>query len=357
MIDATAFRRAAAGLREALLPSDSPLRGPIDVVLTWVDYSDPRYCEVVYGREPACQGDFVELKYVLRSYEALGFPRHLGRIHVVHSDLHPPPAYLRSGHPQLTFVKHSQIVRSPEHLPLRTREAIVSNLHRIPGLSEWYLFSADDNVAMQPWETLSRFLWQSPSPFRRGGGRLVILTEDWIQREHQRADVPGAGWLNGVVTSTSLLARRFGRRRRHVDAHAPHLMSRRTMAELEATWPEHLERTARSSHEGHVSVEVLHDELMVDTQRAVRRSTHQRRAGGISYGKDVHTNALRLRPPVTREKVDLLRRLLADAERDAVFVNLQGPGISDEYEDAPAYRDLCYGWLDRRLPARSSFEV
>ena len=60
---------------------------------------------------------------------------------------------------------------------------------------------------------------------------------------------------------------------------------------------------------------------------------------------------------VTREKVSLLRRLLADAEHDAVFVNLQGPGISDEYEDAPAYRDLCYGWLDRRLPARSSFEV
>jgi 2-polyprenyl-3-methyl-5-hydroxy-6-metoxy-1,4-benzoquinol methylase len=350
-------REGVARLRKALFPGKSPLEQKLDVVFTWVDYSHPDFCAKVFGREPTTTGDFVELKYVLRSYEALGYTRHIGRIHVVHSDLHPPPAYLRQDHPQLSFVKDSVIARTADHLPFRSKEAVMAHLHRIPDLSEWFLYSSDDIVALQPWETMSRFLWEDPSLLHRGG-RPVIVTEDWSpQRYYTRAEVPWAAWLNGIVTSKKLLEERFGRRWRGCPSHGPFLISRRTMAEMEELWPTHLDRTARGAKSGHVAVDVLHNELMVDTRRAVRRSNRTKGQGDLVFSREIHTSAEDIRPPVTTEKVARLARLLADAETSAVFVNLQGPGISDEKDPTPAYHELVYGWLERRFPQRSSFEI
>jgi hypothetical protein len=356
-IDPTAWRGALGRLREVLTPSGDPLAGEIDLVFTWVDYGHPGFCEAVFGRAPTCTGDFAELKYVLRACETLGFTRRLRRIHVVHSDLHPPPAYLRRDHPQLSFVKDSEIARSADHLPFRSKEAVMANIHRIPGLSEWFLYSSDDHVALRPWEMVSRFLWARPS-LRRPRGGPVIITADWLpQRHYHPLEVHCAGWLNGVVTSAGLLERRFGRRRRYLPSHGPLLMSRRTMAEIESIWPEEIERTSRGTQDGHLAIDVLHNELMVDTGRAVRRSFNEKGPGGLLYSKEIHTDTPYLRPPATTEKVARLAALLAEAERSAVFVNLQGPGISDEDAPAPAYRALVYGWLERRLPLRSSFEI
>ena len=328
----------------------SPWESPIDVVITWVNYSDANYCQTVLNRAPTCTGDFIELKYLLRSYLKFGFLDHIRHIYIVHSELHPPPSYLKQDHPRLRFVKHAELVRRSAYLPLTTREAITAHLHHIPDLSEWFLFSADDVMAMRPWEMLQRFLWEQ--------GRCVIHTEDRrITPNLAQEDCSYVGWLRGAVESAQLLEQRFGKRRRNLDSHLPHLLNKPLLFELEALWPEHFDRTRSSSHQGHVSVEVLHDEFLVDTDRAVGYFVRDRRSDGLAYGRDVHTNGESLRPPVTPAKAALLKRYLTLCERTGIFANVQGPGVSDEYKAEPRYHDIVYGWLERLFPQPSDFEA
>ena len=329
-----------------------PLGAAPDVVIPWVDYSDPAYCRAVTGRAPACSGEFGELRWQLRSYERSGLLARLGRIFVVHSDLHPPPRFLRSDHPRLRFVRHSELVRDPALLPLTTREAITAHVKEIPTLSEWFLYAADDNLAMQSWEVLAGLL----RPWGSDGPVCVFTEEQVLARRWSLAERPWAAWLNGAFESSQLLEQRFGKRLRYLDTHVPRLMSRTVLDELEQSLPDQHRRTQASQHEGHLSIEVLHDEYLVDIGAAVRRAATAPGADGIAWGREIHTNGVHLAPPATPDKVKRLRALLVARETDALWVNLQGPGISDEYPPEPGYRALVEAWLLRLFPEPSELE-
>ncbi len=126
---------------------------PVDVVYTWVDGSDPawrrRRTEAMrtIGRDDAhpeatSEARFKsldELRYSLRSLERYGdFVRHVYLV----TDGQAPP-WLRLDHPDLTLVPHSQILPD-DALPTFNSHAIEACLHRIPGLSEQYLYLNDD---------------------------------------------------------------------------------------------------------------------------------------------------------------------------------------------------------------------
>jgi hypothetical protein len=139
---------------EPTVPAPStPYDFPVDVVYTWVDGSDPawrrRRIEAIksVGRDDAhpeatSEARFTsldELRYSLRSLERYGdFVRHIYLV----TDGQVPP-WLRLDHPDLTLVPHSTIL--PEDaLPTFNSHAIEACLHRIPGLSEQYLYLNDD---------------------------------------------------------------------------------------------------------------------------------------------------------------------------------------------------------------------
>ena len=106
-----------------------------DIVITWVNWSDKFFVKKLIeagGRSEGCDsGEFIELKYLLRSIEKNNLE--YNKIYIVHSDNHPPPKYLHETD-KLKFIKHSEIVEKEENLPLIHRESIVSHLHKIPNL-------------------------------------------------------------------------------------------------------------------------------------------------------------------------------------------------------------------------------
>lgn len=89
---------------------------------------------------------YQELKYLIRSIikNKIDFRK----IFIVHSDFNDPPPYLRNDHPQLQFVKHSEIVTDKAYLPLIHRETININFINIPGLSRYFLYFEDDYLVM-----------------------------------------------------------------------------------------------------------------------------------------------------------------------------------------------------------------
>eukprot|EP00658_Telonema_sp_P-2_P082865 TRINITY_DN8837_c0_g1_i3.p1 TRINITY_DN8837_c0_g1~~TRINITY_DN8837_c0_g1_i3.p1 ORF type:complete len:517 (+),score=85.05 TRINITY_DN8837_c0_g1_i3:251-1801(+) len=150
------------------------LPGSVDVVYTWVNGSDPRLIQelalwkggnpnsAVPGKNKtkpsASLGDAEhesgsdrfrdndELRYSLRSIEKFApWVRHI--ILVTNGQI---PSWLNISHPRIRIVTHAQIFLNASHLPTFSSPAIESHLHRIPGLSDRFIYFNDDVMFGRP---------------------------------------------------------------------------------------------------------------------------------------------------------------------------------------------------------------
>jgi hypothetical protein len=132
------------------------LNFPIDIVYTWVDLDDPAFREQLATYLPSGSGAnrptmsearfacHEELRYSLRSIER--FAPWFNHIYIVTNG--QVPAWL-GAHPKVTLVTHDQILE-PKYLPTFNSHVIGSALHRIPNLSEHYVYFNDDVLLIRP---------------------------------------------------------------------------------------------------------------------------------------------------------------------------------------------------------------
>lgn len=144
---------------------------PIDVVYTWVDGGRPDYAELV-RRHAARPGDFNPerfrdpfemLRHSLRSLEQ--FAPWVRHVHLFTCRPHAP-AWLRRDHPRLRLVHHDEVVTEPGVLPVFNSNVIESFLHRLPGLSDHFLYLNDDYFLGAP---------VTPADFHAPDGRLKVF--------------------------------------------------------------------------------------------------------------------------------------------------------------------------------------
>ncbi len=119
----------------------------IDIVVTWVDGSDPNWLEEKskyiepYGTDDrqARFRDWDLMRYWFRSIETNA--PWVNKIYFVtwgHT-----PKWLNLNNPKLVVVKHEEFIPK-EYLPLFNSTPIEVNLHRIKGLSETFIYFNDD---------------------------------------------------------------------------------------------------------------------------------------------------------------------------------------------------------------------
>lgn len=121
---------------------------PIDLVYTWVDGDDPDYLKIYnqYAETPKdinperVRDTFDMLKYSIRS--VMQFLPWVRTIYIVTARPQHPD-WLQMDHPKVKVVHHDQII-DEQYLPTFNYNTIESGIHRIPGLSEYYLYSCDD---------------------------------------------------------------------------------------------------------------------------------------------------------------------------------------------------------------------
>ena len=222
------------------LPGQPCPREPIDAVYTWVNGSDPEFRRqlketlVLLGRPPVGGAvnasrfaDNDELRYSLRSLQQHApWVRH---VYLVTNG--QVPSWLDLDSPRITLVTHEEIFPNKLHLPSFSSPAIESHLHRIPGLSEHFLYFNDDVFLGQPVSledfispegAYSTYLWPD-----RGG---AFNKTDAHSRSLAHVD--------------RLFTARYGPAERRAAAHVPFLFKRSIMAELQATFPAEYERTS-----------------------------------------------------------------------------------------------------------------
>ncbi|GHU76009.1 exopolysaccharide phosphotransferase cps2G [Clostridia bacterium] len=120
----------------------------IDIVVLWLDGNDSEWLmqrreyELREGRAPMNPARYREwhiFKYWFRAVEK--YAPWIRTVHLVTCG--HLPSWLNCDHPKLHIVRHSDFMPA-EYLPTFNGMAIEVNIHKIPGLSEHFIYSQDD---------------------------------------------------------------------------------------------------------------------------------------------------------------------------------------------------------------------
>lgn len=150
----------------------------IDIVLPWVDGSDPAWRALRNKYMGESEGDSSEERYRdwgLLKYVFRGIEKNLPWVRKVHFITcgHLPP-WLDTSCSKLQIVKHEDYIPA-QWLPTFSSHPIELNIHRISGLSEQFIYMNDDMFFVNP---------MAPSDFFRNGkplsqaGMEVIHNDD-----------------------------------------------------------------------------------------------------------------------------------------------------------------------------------
>lgn len=243
----------------------------IDIVFSWVDGTSSEFQRARAQRMKTYvvgEGDdsearyrqIDELKYALRSVYL--YAPWIRRIFIVTDS--PAPAWL-ADHPAVTIVRSEEFFSDPEALPTHNSHAVESQLHKIDGLSEHFLYSNDDMFFGRP---------VRPEMFFSPGG-VTKFIEATTRIGMGAPGVARSGFENGARVNRELLRAKFGRvTTRHLE-HAATPLRRSVLAELEAEFPDDFARTARSAFRSATDISVtnsLYHYYALMTGRAVVQS-------------------------------------------------------------------------------------
>jgi len=226
----------------------------VDVVYTWVDGSDPAWLDrrdqrrraMSNGREDeraSGVGRYLsrdELRYSLRS--VFLFAPWVRHIYLVTDRQRPD--WLDPDHPDITVVDHGDIL-DEGYLPTFNSHAIETGIHRIPGLSEHFVYFNDDVFLGRP---VTPDMFFSPS-----GQAAMFPAPGTLGLRHP--DAPP--WLHAAFNNRDLLERDFGRTITNAMLHTPHPMRRSVIEELENRYPGEFKRTAAAPFRSETDLSVM----------------------------------------------------------------------------------------------------
>ncbi|MEU8586874.1 stealth conserved region 3 domain-containing protein [Streptomyces sp. NPDC048664] len=231
---------------------------PVDVVYTWVDDTDPAWRErrdtakkaagiLDEASEAADSGDVRfrnrdELRFSLRSLAM--YAPWVRDIYLVTDD--QTPHWLDTTQPGIKVVSHRDIFRDPSWLPTFNSHAIESQLHRIEGLSEHFLYFNDDVFLGRP---------VTPQAFFTAGGNSRCF---WSPTAIP--PVPPSpedeGYFAAAKNNRALLQRDFARTATHGFLHTPHPLRRSVLAEIEEAYATEVAATASGTFRANTDLSV-----------------------------------------------------------------------------------------------------
>lgn len=316
-----------------LLPGMDEVQFPIDLVYTWVDGGDPEWRRrMLAARDGGVElhpestdaarfENREELRYSLRSAEL--YAPWFNHIYLVTD--HQTPDWLDTTAPGLTVVDHTEIFEDPAKLPVFNSNAIISQLHRIPGLSEHYIYVNDDVFFGRPC-TPAQF-------FTSGGVAKVFASRNLRPYDEPSSDVEPH--FNITTNIRAMIERDFGCAIANAIKHTPHAQIRSVHEEMAQRYAAEYARTsgAKFRHHDDFAADQLFHYYAQLTGRAV--------PGSIQY------QYVNVRDIAQRDRLENLLRL---RDRDVFCLN-DAPVIA---EPMPGHQVIDF--LECYFPYPSRFE-
>lgn len=243
----------------------------VDIVLTWVDGSNPEWRtlytkysrEIIGGDKRDIRfRDWGLLKYWFRGIEA--FAPWVGTIHFVTSGEFPD--WLDIKHPKLNWVKHEDFIPK-QFLPTFNINAIETNLHRIEGLSEQFIFFNDDIFLINTAKVTDFFRNDLPCDFAILDpifpeeypevyvNDIRVINRHFVKKEVLRQNI--LKWINpkyGKYLLKSILLLPWKKFPGLLDAHLAHPFRKETFEEVWSAEPNVLYETGCARFRSHTDV-------------------------------------------------------------------------------------------------------
>ncbi|MEO7006775.1 MAG: stealth conserved region 3 domain-containing protein [Terrimesophilobacter sp.] len=320
----------------------------IDLVYSWVANSGPdwenarrqRMAGYHLGEEDASDARYRqldELKYALRS--ACRFAPWVHRIFIA-TDC-AKPDWLADD-PRITLVHSDEFFADQSVLPTHNSHAVESQLHRIPGLAEHFLYSNDDMFFGRRVEPSMFFSPAGVSKFIQSPNRIGL------------GDVSPSrsGYENAARVNRRLLRQRFGRTiARHLE-HAPTPLRKSVLFDLEREFPLDFARTAASAFRSATDISVtnsLYHYFALLTGRAVVQTEAR-----VSYIDTTMTSGLAdMAELLERRCVDFF--CLNDGSSPEVTVSARASALArflESYFPVPAPWENQVTGFDTQTPIR-----
>lgn len=218
----------------------------IDAVFTWVDGADPAWRESkqrlrreIFGEKGAPDdadnasrfSDNGELRYALRSF-ALYAPW-IRKVHLVTADQKPSWLNAETVH----LVSHREIFPEDVRLPVFSTRPIEFCVHRVPGLSERFIYSNDDFMLGRP---------VSPGDFFLPDGKPLLWVlrrgSGYMRRLSRKIGGPSSH-ASAVARAHKMAAERYGAAYPYILRHYPKSMTKRSAAALWDAFPREIGAT------------------------------------------------------------------------------------------------------------------
>ena len=208
----------------------------VDVVYTWVDSSDPTWmrrrdtwsADAQSPMESAANeerfADRDELRYSLRSLWA--YAPLVRRIHIVTQGHRP--SWLVDDNDRVRVISHEEIFPDTSVLPTFNSHAIEACLHRIPGLSENFLYFNDDVF-------LGREVGRSDFFTKAGLGKCRFSESAFVSDVEPGADAIPTDWAS--YNAARLVSDEFGIQFDRKLKHVPHAMKKSVLEDMELRYP------------------------------------------------------------------------------------------------------------------------
>lgn len=222
------------------IPTDLSPPQPIDVVFTWVNASDPVWqamIEPFLGEQKIDldrYGQADELRYALRSVEL--YAPWVRRIYVF-TNCRKPDWFVESD--RHIWIDHGEII-DEQYLPLFSSHAIETFLHRIPNLSDNFIYMNDDVMLFDVVE---------PSDFVDYTGRTVSFFEPYgmvyFYSSHPEPNKLEE-WQHAAVNGARVIHRDFGIFPTRLHQHVPHVINVGTYREIENKYSKEIEHVRKN---------------------------------------------------------------------------------------------------------------
>lgn len=194
---------------------------PVDIVYTWVDGNDPVWIkkhskfsteginkEATNGK--ARYTDNQELKYNLRALDR--FAPWIRKIFIITDN--QVPSWLDITNPKIEIVNQNEILPL-ESLPTFNSVIIEHHLHKIPGLSEFFLYANDDMFINKP-VSKKDFFTEEGLPIVRLNRRL--FRKFWVSHRLKSKKHPLDNYNLTIHKAALLAEKKFGK----YIGHKPH---------------------------------------------------------------------------------------------------------------------------------------
>ena len=252
------------------LPHETTQLAPIDLVFTWVNSDDPEWKELYNQHTPNVERDGTslsrfhsrdELKYALRSWDT--YAPFINHIHIVSNC--KPPVWLDTDHERISWIPHEDILPASA-LPTFSSHAIETSLHKIPGISNLFIYSNDDFL-------LTRDAYPSDFYYPSGIAKVRLEPYGMVNGEVTEGH---PDYLNGARNANRLIEDEFGVTTTQLVTHSPQPLRQDVLEELDQKFGEDITRTAHNKFRMSDDVAVtgyLHAHYAITTGKAISDTT------------------------------------------------------------------------------------